>query len=486
MTDSMDVLEIQSLVGGRWTGAPTAVRDNPAVPGQRVSLSADLDAATVERALDAAHAAARDWGRTPAPARGRILERAAALLDDRADEAARDITREEGKTLAEARGEVARAADILRFHGSEGWRIGGTTYPSAAGTDLVYSRREPLGAVAVITPWNFPIAIPAWKSAPALVSGNAVVLKPAQIAPAGAWHLARVLQEAGLPDGVFTLLTGSGARIGAQLVASPRIDAVTFTGSVGVGAGIYTAAAPRRIRVQLELGGKNAVVVCDDADAAVAARIVAAGGFGLTGQACTATSRVICLPGVKDAFLDALREEAAAYRPGDGLTDGVRMGPVVSGAQLATDLGYVDKALAEGARTVVGGAAPDGLLLGPTVLTGVRPADTVAQEEVFGPVVAVLDATGLDQAIDLVNDSRFGLTAGVVTNDLDTVHRFSSEVRAGVIKVNRPTSGVELNVPFGGVGDSSTNTYREQGQTAVDFFTWTKSVYQASAPGSAS
>ncbi|MBU2668896.1 aldehyde dehydrogenase family protein [Actinoplanes bogorensis] len=475
----MSTIEIQNLIDGVWTGKPATVRRNPADLDEIVTRTAAATADEVRAAAASAAKAAQEWARTPAPARGRILERAGDLIEQRADEIGDDITREEGKTRAEARGEALRAAQLLRFYGNEGWRLGGETYPSAAGTDLIYSRREPLGVVSVITPWNFPIAIPTWKTAPALIAGNAVLLKPAQVAPVGAWHLARALHDAGLPAGVLSLLNGSGSAVGNTLIDADEVAAVTFTGSNSVGDGIYRRAAPRRIRVQLEMGGKNAVIVLDDADPQTAAEVVAAGAFGLTGQACTATSRVIVTPGIRDRFVEALAAQAERYRPGNGLGDGVLMGPVVSHDQLSSNLDHLQAAVQAGARPVTDGRRVDGLMMAPSILTGVGPADIIAREEVFGPVVAVLDAGGLDAAIDLVNDSRFGLSAGIVTNDLAAVHRFADRVHAGVVKVNRPTSGVELNTPFGGVGDSGTNTYREQGQGALDFFTWTKSVYSA-------
>ncbi len=474
-------LEIQNLIAGRWVGRPGTRRDNPARPGELTSLTAAAEPADVDTAVSAAVSAQRAWGAASPQARGAVLSAAAGMLEERIEQVAADITAEEGKTLAEARGEAARAASILRFFGSLGWAADGETLPGSNPADLIYTRREPLGVVGVITPWNFPIAIPTWKTAPALVAGNAVVLKPALIAPAGAWHLARVLAEAGLPAGVLNLVNGSGSKIGQAISDDARIAALTFTGSTAVGDHLYRSIAPRRARVQLELGGKNAVVVLDDADPEAVAAVVAAGAFGLTGQACTATSRVICTPGVKPVLLEALAAQAQRYAPGDGAQEGVLMGPVVSADQLATDRRYLQQAVADGSTVTVGGAAPDGLLLAPTVLSGVRPDDRIAREEVFGPVLAVLDAADLGEALAVLNDSSYGLSAGIVTNDLTAAGRFAREAQAGVIKINRPTSGVELNVPFGGVKDSSTNTYREQGRTALDFFTWTKSVYTGPA-----
>lgn len=479
----MTTIEARHLIAGRWTGEPTLERRNPARADDIVSVAAVADQATVTRAIDAAAAAQPAWTATPAPARGAILLRGASILEGRAEGVALDLTREEGKTLREARGEVDRAVAILRFFGSEGWRLGGHTFPATASAEThIYTRREPLGVVALITPWNFPIAIPAWKSAPALIAGNSVILKPASLTPASAVHLIAALVEAGIPDGVITLLLGSGSAVGDPLVDDPRVAAISFTGSVGTGAAIYERVARRRPRVQLEMGGKNALVVLDDADATSAARIASAGGFGLTGQACTATSRVICTRGIVEDFVEAFVAESQRYAPRDGQDPASLMGPVISADRLASNLEFLEGARAGGARIVAGDQPADGLLEVPAIVADVDVQDRLAQEEVFGPVVAVLTVDGLGEAIDAVNATRYGLTAGIVTADLAAAHRFANGVRAGVIKVNLPTTGLDLNVPFGGVGDSSTNTFREQGSSAVDFYSWTKSVYQGLPP----
>ncbi|HEX6453307.1 MAG TPA: aldehyde dehydrogenase family protein [Trebonia sp.] len=473
----MTTYQIGHFVGGEFRGEPTVARANPADAADVVALRPDGDAGVAADAVAAAVAAQSAWGRLPGPARGTVLADAAELLRQRSGEIARDLTREEGKTLAEARGEVRRAVDVLRFFGGEAWRSGGQQIPSAQPDTFVYTKREPVGVAAVITPWNFPIAIPAWKCAPALAAGNAVVLKPAEATPVSVWHLARALADAGLPPGVFNVVYGDGAVVGRALAEDARVAALSFTGSVSVGRELHDVVSKRRARVQLEMGGKNPLVVLDDADPDVAARIAAASGFALTGQACTAASRVICTPGIHDAFVDALVREAGRYRPGDGQADGVLMGPVVDAAQLATDRDYISVAAAEGGQVLTGSGEPAGLLQEPVVVTQVKPDHRVAQEEVFGPVVAVLSAGDLDEAVQVANEVPYGLAAGIVTGDLRAAHRFADTVQAGVVKVNRPTTGLDLNVPFGGVKDSSTNTFREQGSTAVDFYTWTKSVY---------
>ncbi|MER7868456.1 aldehyde dehydrogenase family protein [Streptomyces cellulosae] len=473
----MNTVHIPNLIAGEEAAGDGFERYNPADPAELVAVAPASGAEAVDAAVTAAAEAQPGWAALPAPARGAILLDAADVLRGRHEDAARDLVREEGKTLTEARGEVRRAIDVLRFFGSEGWRLGGQVLPSSLPDTMVHTRREPVGVVGLITPWNFPIAIPAWKLAPALIGGNAVVLKPAELTPLSARHLTEALVQAGLPAGVLNVVHGSGAVVGEALVRDPRVAAVSFTGSTQVGMRIERAVQERRGRVQVEMGGKNALVVLDDADVEQAARIAAAGGFGLTGQACTASSRVICTPGVHDDFVAALAKEAARYHPGNGLADGTLMGPVVSEQQLGTITAAVERATAEGATVAAGGEAPKGLMLAPTVLSGLSQENTAAREEIFGPVVAVLSAADLDDAINLVNDSRYGLAAGICTRSLAAAQRFAAAARVGVVKVNRPTTGLDLNVPFGGVGDSSSNTFREQGAVAVDFYTWSKSVY---------
>ena len=469
--------QIQHLIGGDPVGTSDVARHNPARPDDLVALTPAGDAAVVADAVSAAQAAQPGWAATPPPARGTILLDAAELLRSRADTVARDLTREEGKTLAEAHGEVRRAVDVLRYFGGEGWRLAGQQLPSAQPDTFVYTKREPLGVAALITPWNFPIAIPAWKLAPALISGNAVVLKPAELTPVSAWHLQSVLIEAGLPAGVLNIVYGEGDVVGDALVTHPDVAAISFTGSAPVGDIIHAKASARHARVQLEMGGKNPIIVLDDADPSTAARIVATSGFGLTGQACTAASRAVCTPRIKDAFIAALIAETKRFQPGDGQEAATLMGPVVSGEQLATDRRYLTLAAEQGADVATGAEPPRGLYQDPAIVLGARPEHHIAQEEVFGPVVTILDADDLDTAIDIANDVPYGLAAGIVTTSLSAAHQFADRIQAGVVKVNRPTTGLDLNVPFGGVKASSSNTFREQGSVAVDFYTWSKSVY---------
>ncbi len=473
-----DVPTAQHLINGEWLGGTDTPRWNPARPDELAAYSASGGRTDVDAAIEAAAAAQPAWAALPAPARGAILIKAATLLSERASDVAADLVREEGKTLAEARGEVARAADVLRFFGTLGWASTGEVLPSGLPGTSVTTHREPLGVFALITPWNFPIAIPAWKAAPALISGNAVVLKPAELTPLSATHLARALHDAGLPAGVFNVVHGKGRIVGDALARDPRVAGLSFTGSTTVGMNLREVLNERGARVQLEMGGKNAVLVLDDPRRAAA--VVAAGAFGLTGQACTATSRVFVTPDIYDEFVEALVAEAAQYVPGDGLDGAARMGAVVSSAQFEQDQAAVRSAVERGASLRHGTYSADpsaGYFFPAAVLTDLEPDDPAVTEEIFGPVVAVLKVADYESGLAAVNDSRYGLTAGICTDSLARATDFAARAQAGVIKINRPTAGLDLNVPFGGVKDSSTNTFREQGRTAIEFYTWGKTVY---------
>ncbi|WP_353112930.1 aldehyde dehydrogenase family protein [Microbacterium sp.] len=465
------------LIGGELTGDAVKERGNPARPDEVAVLSPAGDLADADAAISAAVAAQPAWARTPLPARGAILLKAAEILRERTPQIAADLVREEGKTIAEATGEVGRAIGVLQFFGSLGWAATGSIYASSIPGTTVTTRREPIGVVGLITPWNFPIAIPAWKTAPALISGNAVVMKPAELTPMSATHLAVALHEAGLPDGVFNVVHGSGRVVGDAIARDPRVGALSFTGSTAVGLGLEKTLQSRRARVQLEMGGKNGVLVVDDADARRAAQVVAAGGFALTGQACTATSRVYVTPGIRETFLAELADLARAYIPGDGLDAATTMGPVVSEDQLRRDVSAVQEALDGGARLLTGAAEADGLRFAPVVAVDVAHTAPIATEEIFGPVVAVVDVPDYEAGLAALNDSPYGLTAGICTTSLTHASDFADRVQAGVVKVNRPTSGLDLHVPFGGVKESSSNTFREQGHTATQFYTWEKTTY---------
>ncbi|MFF2030330.1 aldehyde dehydrogenase family protein [Arthrobacter sp. NPDC058192] len=475
-----DLITARHLINGEWLGEADTERLNPARPGEVAALSPSGTAEDADAAITAATAAQPAWAAMPGPARGAILLAAGDLLLERQATIAGDLVREEGKTLAEANGEVKRASDVLRFFGSLGWAATGEVLPSGLPDTTITTRREPLGVVGLITPWNFPLAIPAWKTAPALISGNTVVIKPAELTPLSATHLARALQDAGLPAGVLNVVHGKGRVVGDALARDPRIAGLSFTGSTKVGLGLQEILNARRARVQLEMGGKNGVLVLDDADPRKAAKVVAGGAFGLTGQACTATSRVYVTPGIREDFLAALVEEAAAYKPGDGLDAGTPMGAVVSRQQFEQNQAAVRTAVDRGATLLHGeydGGTDAGFRFPAAVLTDLPFDDAAVTEEIFGPVVAVLEVPDYEAGLAAINDSRYGLTAGICTDSLALATDFAARAQAGVIKVNRPTAGLDLNVPFGGVKDSSTNTFREQGKSALDFFTWGKTVY---------
>lgn len=476
----------QNFIGGEWvaaTSGKTFETVNPADTREKVAqypLSTQADA---QAAIAAAKAAFPGWAAQTPVARGRVLSKASQLLEARKPELAKLLTREEGKTLAEATGEVQRTADIFRFFGGISYTLGGQTIPHDLPGNLLYTRREPLGVVGLITPWNFPIAIPAWKMAPALVSGNAVVIKPASQAPAMTCEVAKVLAEAGLPKGALNVVMGDGRAVGGELATNPDVVAVSFTGSYKIGNQIYQQLAGRMARAQMEMGGKNPTIVLEDADLDLAAKLVAIAGFGLTGQACTATSRVIIEKKVATAFVEKLIEKAKAIKVGNGLHDGVTMGPAVNEQEFNGNLEYIDIAQKEGAKLVYGGrrlTAGDlqhGWFMEPAIITGVTPNMRIAKEEVFGPVVAVIEVENFDEAMSVANGVDVGLSASIVTRDLKKAMLYSERIQAGVVKINQISTGLALQAPFGGVKKSSTDSFKEQGTIALDFYTRIKTVY---------
>jgi aldehyde dehydrogenase (NAD+) len=476
---------LASLVGGRRREGEQIVADvNPAAPAEHVATVSLAGPELAGEAVDAAAAAFAGWRATPPPARGEVLRRAADLVDERADAIGRDLAREEGKTLAEAVGETRRAAAILRYYAGQTLEPDGETYPSHSALTFLYARREPLGVVTAITPWNFPIAIPTWKIAPAIAFGNTVVWKPAEIVPLTSTHLANALFDAGLPSGVLNLLLGRGSVVGDALLAHDRVEAVTFTGSNPVGRAIQLKATEAGKKVQLELGGKNPAVVLADADLELASEQVARGAFLSAGQKCTATSRVI----VEEPVLEELGERVAAlarsWPVGDPLDEATMVGPLSSEAQLETVSGYLELAEREAGRVLAGGGRPDdgGYFVEPTVLADLPATSRVVREEIFGPVAALLPASSYEEAVALANDTPFGLTAALFTRDLGKALHFARDVRAGVVKVNQESAGLEFQAPFGGMRQSSSGS-REQGKVARDFFTQWKTVYlDAPAP----
>ena len=473
--------EQRNYVDGEWieseTGATVAV-ENPAAPDEIVARYQRSSAADAERAIEASDEAAEAWAATPGPERGAILAETGRILADRKEELTELLVREEGKTRAEAAGEVQRAIDIFGYYGAKSHDLGGTVKSASAARTNLYTVSEPLGVVGLITPWNYPIAIPAWKLAPALATGNAAVLKPASQAPGVAHAIFEALDEAGLPDGVANFVTGPGSSVGSAIVESDAVDAISFTGSTAVGTRVYDQATEDGKRVQLEMGGKNPTIVTDSADVEEAADIVAAGAFGVTGQACTACSRAIVHADVHDEFVDAVVDRAASIEPGPGLED-ADMGPHVSASELESTLEYVEIAEDEGATLETGGSAPDrdGYYVEATVFSDVDPSSRLAQEEVFGPVLAVIEVEDFEDAMAVANDVDYGLSASIVTDDHTEANRFIDEIEAGVAKVNAKTTGLELHTPFGGMKDSSSETWREQGDEGLEFYTIEKTVY---------
>lgn len=471
---------VQSFIGGTWRDGPNGFADlNPARPEEVLAEARMADASLAAAAIEAARDAFPAWRSMSAPKRGDILRRAADLLERRADTVGRDMAREEGKTVGEGTGEAQRAVAILRYYAGQTLEPDGETYPSTS-ANLLFARREPLGVVTAITPFNFPIAIPAWKIAPALAYGNTVVWKPAEVVPLTSQHFAQALIEAGIPRGVLNMVLGTGADVGSVLTTHDAVDAISFTGSSAVGAQIQRQAVERGKKVQLELGGKNPAVVLADADLDAAADLVARGAFLSAGQKCTATSRVIVERPILGEFADRLSELARTWKVGDPLDQDTRVGPVVSQAQMEKVLSYLELARQEGGRALAGGnraAEPGGgYYVRPTVLTGLSPDSRVVREEIFGPVAALLPASSYEEAVALANDTPFGLCASLFTRDLGRALRFVQDIRVGVVKVNQESAGLEYQVPFGGMKGSSSGS-REQGKVARDFYTQWKTVY---------
>ena len=472
-----------SYVNGQWyhPKSERLVRNtNPADPSDVLAEFPSATAADVQRAIEAAQAAFPEWKRTPGPERGRVIWRAADIARQRLDEIARMLTREEGKILKEAKGEVLKGISLLEFYAGEGFRMHGKTVPSEARDTFTYTIRRPLGVVGLISPWNFPWAIPVWKSAPALVAGNTIVFKPAELTPATASLLAEIYEQAGLPKGVFNMVVGSGSVVGEAIVNSPAIRAVSFTGSNEIGSALYVKAASRGAKVTCEMGGKNAVIVMPDADLEKAAIAIHGGAFGSTGQRCTATSRVIAMPSVKNGLLERLVELARKIKIGPGLDESVDMGPAVDEKQWKTDLEYIQVAKTEGARLVIGGNRPQhagtGYFVEPTIFDDVSPSMRIFREEIFGPVLAVSSANSLEEALKFANSVEYGLTTSVFTQNIDWVMNFVEEVETGMVHVNESTIGGEAQFPFGGIKAIGVGE-REMVEEGLNFFTELKTVF---------
>ncbi|HXW95386.1 MAG TPA: aldehyde dehydrogenase family protein [Nitrososphaerales archaeon] len=482
------VQKVLNLIGGKWMASEsgqTFGRNSPADVTKAIGEFQLSNKDDVKRAVEAAGQAFWGWRNTPGPERGKILYRAAELIERDFEDFAKTMTIEEGKTLTESRSETRRGISILRFFAGQASRLNGKTYRSENQRTFIYTVREPLGIVALMTPWNFPTAIPLWKIAPALASGNTVVFKPASLTPLDASKIVQALEQAGLPPGVLNFITGPGSTIGEALAVSDDVAAISFTGSYEVGHGIHRARAnaKKMARIQLEMGGKNPTVVLPDAKLDSAVENVTKAAFGLTGQACTATSRVIVHESIKETFLEKLVTRVKNLKVGDGLQPGVEMGPAVDESQLEKDLEYVRRGREEGARILTGGRRPEqpemanGYFIEPTIFDNVTSDMRIAQEEIFGPVLSVLTAKNLEDAIEVANNTVFGLSAGLCTTDLTSAHEFADKIQAGIITINRSTVGAEPQIPFGGEKRSSTDTFREQGEEAIDFYTRIKTVY---------
>lgn len=474
----------KNLINGEWLdGAAVSHNINPSDTRDLIGEYAQADAAQADLAIAAASAAFPAWSLSTPQQRFDILDAVGSEILARRNELGDLLAREEGKTLPEAVGEVVRAGNIFKFFAGEALRPGGESLPSVRPGVGVEVTREPLGVVGLITPWNFPIAIPAWKIAPALAWGNCVVFKPADLVPGSAWALAEILSRSGLPAGVFNLVMGRGSVVGEKLLNDPRVAAVSFTGSVGTGQKVAAACVARQARFQLEMGGKNPMVVLDDADLGVAVNAAVNSGFFSTGQRCTASSRLIVTEGIHDRFVAAMVDKMKALKVDDARKAGTDIGPVVDASQLGQDLDYIGIAQAEGGRLAQGGkrietnadGAP-GFYLTPALITDTTAAMRINREEVFGPVVSVIRARDYEEALQLANDSPFGLSAGIATTSLKHATHFKRHAQAGMVMVNLPTAGVDYHVPFGGRKGSSYGP-REQGRHAAEFYTTVKTAY---------
>jgi acyl-CoA reductase-like NAD-dependent aldehyde dehydrogenase len=474
---------VLNFVDGRWQAGANdkwKERFDPADASLLAGRAPDSSREDARRAVEAAHRAFDAWRAVPAPRRGKLLFDWLAWIDERKEHLAMLLTREEGKTIAESLGEVRRALDILEYTAGFGRRLGGKVLPSEDDSVFCYTNAQPLGVVGLISPWNFPVAIPVWKLAPALVAGNTCVLKPSPLTPMTAAMLVRGLEEVGLPAGVVNLVHGD-AEPGAELIDNQQVRGVSFTGSTHVGKLIARSASDRLLKLQLELGGKNPQIILEDADLDLAVAGVMAGAFGSTGQRCTATSRAIVVGNVYDKFLERVTERAMGYRVGPGTVTGVEMGPLVDDRAMAGVARYVEAGRREQARFCTGGerAQSEGLERGffysPTVIEA-RPEMEIAREEIFGPVLAVIRAADLDEALRIANSVRYGLTASIFTRDVGRVFQFAERIESGMVHVNRPGIGGYSHAPFGGIKESGYGG-REVGDAVLDFYTETKTIY---------
>ena len=475
----------RNFINGEWvesSSGKTIQNINPANTRDVIGTVKLSTREEAQKAVEVAYNAFRDWKNTPAPTRGRIVMKAARLLEDNKEELAQILTREEGKTIGESRGELQRSINVAEFCAGESRRLNGETIQSELPANFAYTIKQPHGVVALITPWNFPVAIPVWKIAPALVAGNTIVLKPAEATPATAVRIVEIFEKAGVPKGVLNLILGAGEEVGEEIANHAAVKAVSFTGSTEIGIKLYEQVARRGAKVQCEMGGKNPVVVMDDCDMDLAIESTAQGAFGSTGQRCTATSRAVVIDKIADEFIGKIVERAKNMRLGDGAIPETEMGPSVDEKQFNTVLKYINIGREDGAKVLCGGrrAEGDGLENGyfiePTVFDRVTPDMRIAREEIFGPVLSVLRVRDFDEAMQAANDCDYGLSSSIFTSDASRIFRFVDEIETGMTHINSPTTGGEAHIPFGGIKATGIGE-REQGSTALDFYTELKVVY---------
>ena len=473
-----------NYVGGRWVESPTGKtleRRNPANHHDLIGYVPLSSREEIRAAVAAAKCALAEWRSTPAPARGKIILRAAQIMTEQKDDLGRLLTREEGKAISESHGELLRSINILEYMAGEGRRLRGESLPSELAKNFAYTMREPLGVVGLITPWNFPVAVPVWKIAPALVCGNTVVWKPSELTPFTSRSIVSIIERAGLPAGVLNLVNGAGEEVGDEIVEHPDVRGISFTGSTEVGSLVYAKGARKMKKIQCEMGGKNPVVVLDDADLELAATSTAVGAFGSTGQRCTATSRVIVTEPVADKFVALLVESTKKLKVGDGAEPDTKVGPSVDEAQFNKVQEYLAIGKREGNLVCGGdrlrGAGYDaGYFTAPTIFDHVPASARIAQEEIFGPVLSVIRVKNFDEAIAAANSIRYGLAASIFASDANSIFQFTDRIECGILHINSPTVGGEAHLPFGGVKETGIGG-RETGSTAIDFYTDIKTVY---------
>jgi alpha-ketoglutaric semialdehyde dehydrogenase len=482
MTEAIRTKTYLNYINGEWVSSSSnqiISSINPANIHEVVGNVQDSTKEDLEKSIQAAKAAHQGWKKLSGAERGNFLFKVADILEKNLDDIAETMTREMGKTLPEAKGETARGVAILRYYAGEGMRKTGDVIPSTDSSALMFSKRVPLGVVGVITPWNFPVAIPIWKAAPALIYGNTVVLKPATEAAVTAAKVISCFHEAGFPKGVVNLISGKGSVIGQGLAEHNDVDAITFTGSNNVGSHIGQTVSARGGKYQLEMGGKNPILVAEDCDLDLAVDAAISGGLKSTGQKCTCSSRVIVQSGVYEEFKKKLLEKVKDIKVGDGLNSSTWMGPCASKGQYETVLSYIEKGLSEGAELLVGQEQPnlsEGYFVNPVIFENVSSSMKIAQEEIFGPVLALMKVDTIEEAISLANDVEYGLSASIFSKNIDHILTFIDDIEAGLVRINSETAGVELQAPFGGMKASSSHS-REQGEAAKEFFTTTKTVF---------